>query len=122
MEFFLAQNRIILIENYHPPRIYKVLESDTKESILSKGYEFQNEQIEENDIILLTKIEGKKHIVRPLETLENIANSYFIDKADIINRNNLKTEKLFALLHLGLLPKCVFSFLPLLVYQYFLAL
>ena len=86
---------IILIENYHPPRIYKVLESDTKESILSKGYEFQNEQIEENDIILLTKIEGKKHIVRPLETLENIANSYFIDKADIINRNNLKTEKLF---------------------------
>ena len=88
-------NDIILIENYHPPRIYKVLEGDTKESILSKGYEFQNEQIEENDIILLTKIEGKKHIVRPLDTLENIANSYFIDKSDIIKRNNLKTEKLF---------------------------
>jgi len=90
-----GEDDIVLIENYCPPRIHKVTSEDTKEILLSQGYEISKETIEEDDIILLTKIEGKKHIVKPLETLDNIANSYFMDKLDIIKRNKLKTEKLF---------------------------
>ena len=86
---------IQVIENYYPPIIYKVTEDDTKESLQAQGYELSQNKIEPGDIILLKKIEGKKHIVKPLETLENIANMYFMEKMDIIKRNNLKTEKLF---------------------------
>ena len=86
---------IILMDNYTPPRIHRVLEDDTKESLQAKGFELSKEQIEVDDIILLSKLEGKKHIVKPLETLDNIAYMYFTDKQDIINRNGLKTEKLF---------------------------
>lgn len=86
---------IQLIENYYPPILYKVTEEDTKESLQAEGYELSKEDIEPGDIILLTKIEGKKHIVKPLESLEDISKMYFMDKLDIIQRNNLKTEKLF---------------------------
>ena len=86
---------IILIENYFPPRLHKVQDGETKEYFQSLGYEISKENIKENDIILLTKIEGKKHIVKPLETLENIANQYYTSMQDLIKRNNLKTDKLF---------------------------
>jgi len=86
---------IQLIENYYPPILYKVTEEDTKESLQAEGYELSKEDIEPGDIIMLTKIEGKKHIVKPLESLDDISKMYFMDKLDIIQRNNLKTEKLF---------------------------
>lgn len=85
---------IYIIENYNKPFIFKV-ENQTKQQLSAMGYEISDSEIEQEDIVLLSAKKGKKHIVRPLEKLDDIANFYAIPKTEIVNRNNLKTEKLY---------------------------
>lgn len=85
-----------IIENYFVPRIYKLKENETIESLQALGYEISpSENISSNDIVILSKVNGKRHIVKPLENLNDIASMYYTDINEIIRRNNLKSNKLF---------------------------
>lgn len=85
-----------IINNYFVPKIYEIKEDDSLESLQALGYEIvPNEKVNANDIVLLNKISGKRHIVKPLEKLNDIANMYYTSVNEIIKRNNLKSDKLF---------------------------
>lgn len=85
---------IYLIENYNQPFILRV-GNQTAEQLISLGYEISEDKIEKEDVVLLSYKNGTKHVVRPLEKLQEIANHYSTPINDIIKQNNLKTEKLF---------------------------
>ena len=85
-----------IINNYFVPKIYEIKEDDSLESLQALGYEIiPNEKVNANDIVLLNKISGKRHVVKPLEKLNDIANMYYTSVNKIIKRNNLNSDKLF---------------------------
>jgi len=85
---------IYIIENYNQPFILRV-QNQTKEQLTALGYEISQNEINKDDVVLLSLKNGKRHIVRPLEKLQEIANRYSVSINDIIKQNNLKTEKLY---------------------------
>lgn len=85
---------IYLLENYHAPFVFTV-KNESHNELVSAGYDLKTAQISEDDVLLLQLAQGQKHIVRPLEKLEHIANFYHTPKSEIIKRNHLKTEKLY---------------------------
>ena len=49
----------------------------------------------EGDFVVIKKVNNRTHIVKPLETLSQIAKIYNVKEEDIAKNNDLKTNKLF---------------------------
>lgn len=83
-----------LIKNYFPPFVYFVKTLECKDKIKSAGFSVKDDA-EVGDILLLQKNQGIKHVVKPMETLDDIAKSYQTQSKEIIEQNQLKTDRLF---------------------------
>lgn len=87
---------ITIVKNYLPPIKYKVGVNEKLIDILSRGFKVDNlNSVECGDIIILNRPTSLRYVVKPLETLEQIASMYGLNKIDIMRKNELMTEKLF---------------------------
>lgn len=87
---------ITIVRNYNPLHIRKIQENETLLDIYANGFEINNSQdIKEGDIVVLSRPEGLKYSVKPLETITDISKMFSISVEEIISKNNLETEKLF---------------------------
>lgn len=91
------------IEKYKPKIFYyRIKATDTKNNLADKfntkienikNYSKNCEDV--GDFYLISKINSKTHIVKPLENLNLISKKYNISEEEIIKNNNLKTKTLF---------------------------
>lgn len=97
IELNKSSNDIILVKNYLTKHLYTVKNGETIFDIISRGFVVEEgvEGIKEGDVLIISKPRSVRHIVKPLETLENISRSFGVDKSVIMEVNNLQTEKLF---------------------------
>lgn len=67
--------------------------------IIKKYNSFDENNLEEGDVLLIPKKISKIHIVAPMETLDSIAQKYGISKEKILSKNKIEVlfvgEKLF---------------------------
>jgi len=91
-----GSDEIIIVKNYLPYFIYNISKKDNVLDIMARGFNVDSSrEICENDVVVLTKPHQLKHIVKPLENLDKIANIYSITKDEIIKLNGLQTDKVF---------------------------
>ena len=83
--------------------IYRVQQGDTLKSIY-KTFNTSPENVTRNnndipiyagEVICIKTNNYITHVVKPTETIEDIANLYKTEKSEIIKQNNLQTSKLF---------------------------
>lgn len=87
---------VIVVNNYLTNYLYKVKKNENALDIMSRGFSLNIiREIEEGDLLILSKPRSIRYIVKPLENIDNIAKNFGVKKDDIIDMNNLKTEKLF---------------------------
>ena len=87
---------IISVKNYSPLFIKKITKENTLLDIYASGYEvLGNNNAGNDDIVVIKKINGIRYVVSPMEKLEDIAHKFGVEKNTIIEKNNLKTDKLF---------------------------
>lgn len=87
---------IIIVKNYLPNFVHKITKEDNYLDILARGFKLNcNNDLKEGDVVILEKPRSIRYIVSPIETLDDIAMKYGIDKEDIKINNNLNGEKLF---------------------------
>lgn len=87
---------IVVIKNYLPKHVYQVKKGETIMDILSRGFSLDSVQsVFEGDKIIISRPKSIRYVVKPLETLDEISNAFGVDKATIMETNNLKTSKLF---------------------------
>lgn len=77
--------------NFNKDLIVKVDNDDDIEQ-LKKKYNIKHD-LEIGDMFIVNALE--KYVVRPLDTLEKIADRLGVTTNYIVNKNNLKTDKLF---------------------------
>lgn len=84
------------IKNYDVNKILKLNDYKDIVTIKNRGFEVNyDSDIDNQNYVFLTKIKAIRHTVKPLQTLNEIAGIYGVDKEQIIFNNNLMTEKLF---------------------------
>ena len=74
---------------------YKVKPNESLLDIVSRGFKTDVVSVSSGDEIILTKPKSIRYVVSPLETLQDIAFKFGVTTSDIIQNNDLKTEKLF---------------------------
>ena len=90
-----GSNDIVIIRNYNPYFIKKLINSETMLDVYAMGFEVIGNGGSENNTIIIQKSRGVKYNVKPLETLDDIAKKFGVDKQYIVETNLIKTEKLF---------------------------
>ena len=85
---------VVEVLNYNVPIMYKVKDNDSVLDLMAQGYNVYLD-ISSGDIIILQKDNSFKHIVKPLETIIDIANKYKVSVNDIKLNNNLLSDKLY---------------------------
>ena len=87
---------ILIVRNYYPYYLYNMSKTDTIIELMSRGFEVNvTSDISEGDKIILKKPRSIRYIVKPMESLDIIAQKFGVDKYDIIMSNGLQSEKLF---------------------------
>lgn len=86
---------IMVVRNYNPCIIKNVEENETVLDIYASGFEIVGDCNYISNKVVLKKPSGIKYIVKPLERIGDIAKRFKISIQDIMNLNNLKTDKLF---------------------------
>ncbi len=87
---------VIVVRNYHPFYVYKVKNGENIFDIMSRGFDVGNvSQVEEGDIIILSRPKSIRYIVKPLENIADLANRFGVTKQYLMEVNKLTTEKLF---------------------------
>lgn len=84
---------VSIITNYPHRVIYNINSEDDLKFIRSKGY-FCEEKTEKGYVII-RKLNSEIHVVRPCETLGMIARKYNTKEKVLIEKNHLKTNKIF---------------------------
>lgn len=82
---------------------YKVIKEGINDIIIVRNMEYKEMKLKDISImgnineeyIIETKTNYQKHVVKPLESIQNIANKYNTSVNEIISKNQLKTERLF---------------------------
>lgn len=97
VEMASGNDDIIVVKNYQPYFVNELTEENTLLDWYARGYNVvgMDDNLGNHDTVVLKKIEGVKYVVSPLEKLEDIARKLGVDKQEIIEKNSLKTEKLF---------------------------
>ena len=84
-----------VILNYPRKLFYKTNDLNILNIVNSFGYECETNLIEQANMLVLNKIDKEIHIVKPCETLKDIAQNYKSSESELIKINNLKSNKLF---------------------------
>ena len=84
-----------IVQNYNPIILYRVKPNETMMDIITKGFEVVDGVVEANEYVALRRPDGYKHMVKPAENLSKIANMYGVTTQSLIEKNNLKTAKLY---------------------------
>ena len=84
-----------IVQNYNPIILYRVKPNETMMDIITKGFEVVDGVVEANEYVALRRPDGYKHRVKPAENLSKIANMYGVTTQSLIEKNNLKTAKLY---------------------------
>lgn len=91
-----GSQEVYVVRNYYPYIVYNVKKEDTLIDIMSKGFDVNGVvEITEGDKLILHKPKSIRYIVKPLESLQDIAYKFGVNKEDIIDTNKLITDKLF---------------------------
>ena len=89
-------NDIMIVKNYLTNYIYKVKNGETLLEIMSRGFCVDGiHDVNEGDLIVLSRPKSIRYVVKPLESLDNISEKFGVSVSDVMNMNNLKTTKLF---------------------------
>ena len=89
-------NDFFYIKNYDVDKILKVENFNNIEKIQNNGFNvIYDDNIQTQNYVYVSKIKAIRHVVKPLQTLNQIAEIYGIDKNQIIYNNQLVCEKLF---------------------------
>lgn len=86
---------VIIVNNYLPAYDYNVKNNESLLDILARGFKTEALSVSSGDEIILTKPKSIRYVVSPLETLQDIAFKFGVTTSDLIQNNDLKTEKLF---------------------------
>ena len=84
-----------IVQNYNPIILYRVKPNETMMDIITRGFEVVEGVVEANEYVALRRPDGYKHRVKPAENLAKIANMYGVTTQSLIEKNNLKTVKLY---------------------------
>ena len=80
---------IQIVRNYRP---YFVTSNISLDKLLNKGYSVEGVC---GKSIVYYKASGVKYSVKPMDTLEELANKFGVSENELITINKLKTKKLF---------------------------
>lgn len=86
-----ADSGVYVVGNFNKEKLISV-DNDDNISELKKQYNLKGD-IQAGDVFLVNNTE--KYVVQPLDTMEKICEKLGIDESYIIEKNNLKTDKLF---------------------------
>lgn len=87
---------VIFVKNYLPSIRYVVRKDEKLIDILSRGFKVDNvNNVESGEILMLSRPTNIRYVVKPLETLQEIATKYGVTTTNIMQKNELMTEKLF---------------------------
>lgn len=91
-DFVVVNNlqRDFLLNNCNPKKF-----NDIKLNLQKLGFETNNDINVNQNKVLFTKKNGNVYVVGVCESLDSICKKFSVNKEDVINKNNLKTEKLF---------------------------
>jgi len=96
VELTSGEDDIYIVNNYNPNILYIMGKNDSLIEIMSRGYDVGDiNEIDAGDKIIICKPKNIRHVVKPLETLDEISFKYSVNKQEIFKTNKLKTEKLF---------------------------
>lgn len=87
---------ITIIRNYLPYIEYRIKKDEKVLDLMARGFEVNiNNEINEGDLMILRKPRSIRHLVKPLEKIEDIASKYGVSIQYIMEVNSLPTSKLF---------------------------
>lgn len=91
-DFFVVNNlnRNFLLTNFAPDSL-----SNIKLNLQKLGFELDSKSSVECNKLLFTKKSDNVYVVGVCENLDTICKKFALNKTDVINKNNLKSEKLF---------------------------
>lgn len=96
IEIEAGSDDITIVRNYHSYNLKRVEIGESILDIYAQGYEVVGGEIfESGDVLILKRPMGIRYNVKPLETLDDISQKFGIDINEIIQNNNLSTDKLF---------------------------
>ena len=91
-----GSDEVQIVRNYLPIYEYVINPNDTIIELLSKGYKIDHcRDIEVGDTVILSKPRSIRYVVKPLETISDIAEKFGVKVQYILDTNQLSTEKLF---------------------------
>lgn len=85
------ESGVSVICNFNKDLLIKV-DADDDISALKKTYNLKN-NVEVGDMFIVNQ--NEKYVVKPLDTMDKIAEKLGVSKEYIISKNNLKTDKVF---------------------------
>ena len=82
---------------------YKVIENGMDDIVIIKNYEYREIKevetcilgVKSHKYVIKKNTNADKYIVKPLDTLEAIANKYNMSKDELIKKNDLVSDKVF---------------------------
>ena len=87
---------IQIVHNYLPPIEYVISNDDTILDNLSRGFKVDaGDNVVSGDLVILSKPKSIRYIVKPLESIEDIAKKFGLKSDYIMQVNNLSSPKLF---------------------------
>lgn len=89
-----GDSSVIEVVNYQEKILYTVGVGETAFDIISQGYSVDAD-IESGDVVILSKDNRVRHIVRPLDTIDSIAAKYGVTVEDIMLSNSLNSSRLY---------------------------
>ena len=86
---------ITVITNYPYKMLYQVKKGETIKQINARGYKVLSDFVSEGDTVVLEKTNTSTYVVQPLESLESICQKFKVSRGEILEKNNLKSDKVF---------------------------
>lgn len=87
---------VTIVKNYTPLILTAIKNGETPMDIMARGFEVVAKTGDKSgDSVILSKPKSIRYVVSPLETLDDIANKFCVDKLAIMSSNRLATTKLF---------------------------
>ena len=90
-----GDDSIIFLENYVYPEIKYLFNENEYKGLIEAGFELVPNNATVGDFAIIKRKVGVRYIVSPMETIEDIASKHSISVDSIIEKNNLKSKKLF---------------------------
>ncbi|MBQ7351938.1 MAG: LysM peptidoglycan-binding domain-containing protein [Clostridia bacterium] len=89
-------DEITLVKNYNCVYLRKIRDGEGVLDVYASGLEpFADSSIIQGEMAVLSKPQGFRYSVKPLDTLEKIAKTYGVLEDDIIQKNGLTSNKIF---------------------------